>query len=156
MRRSDDGRFVFHLGKREKSLLLEVLKLYPLIPEAYHLDRNENQSGTAPDEASQKLIAEALAEQRQKNKDQLRSMLEDPGRFTQHGATWHLSLSTAEVDWLLQVLNDIRVGSWIRLGSPDPKAKRRPEVTADGVPYFWAMELSGLFEGMLLKALTGD
>ena len=36
-----------------------------------------------------------------------------------------LTLSGPEIEWLLQVLNDVRVGSWIALGSPDPESGKK-------------------------------
>ena len=153
LRKADQGQFFFQIGKREKLLLFEVLKFYPLIPASYSRGGHSKQTG---EESSRKLIEEALAEQRQENKRQLKAMLEDPARFTEHDGGWQFSMSQCELEWLLQVLNDIRVGSWIRLGSPDPKEERRAELSGQSAPYFWAMELCGHFESVLLHALTRE
>ena len=153
LRRADQGQFVFQLGKREKPLLFEVLKFYPLIPASYNRwSGGQDRS----DEASHKLIEEALTEQRHANKRQLQAILEDPGRFTEYDGGWQFSMSASELEWLLQVLNDIRVGSWIMLGSLDPKEQRRVELTGKNAPYLWAMELCGHFETVLLQALSGQ
>jgi hypothetical protein len=64
-----------------------------------------------------------------------------------------LSLSPAEVEWVLQVLNDIRVGSWIILGSPE---ERLPELNETNAPHVWAMEMAGHFQAQLLEALQGE
>jgi len=138
----------FELGRREKHLLLELLKLYPCIPSAHHLQR----SNRMPD-ASQTLLAETLAEQRALNKRQVEAFLADSGRFRQKEADWRLSLSSTELEWLLQILNDIRVGSWIRLGSPEAKLEMNVlnETTA---PHFWAMEMAGHFQMELLHSLN--
>ena len=83
-----------------------------------------SKAGRLPDpEANQQLLDEALAEQRAENRRQLQALLADPRRFAHTETGARLSLSPAEVEWLLQVLNDIRVGSWVRLGSPDDKAR---------------------------------
>jgi len=50
-------------------------------------------------------------------------------------------------------LNDIRVGSWIKLGSPDPDASRRGGWTEETAPYWLTMELCGAFQMVLLDAL---
>jgi len=142
-------KFIFQIGTREKTLLFGVLKLYPCIPAAHrvkHLDRLHD--------SSQKLLDEALAEQRAENKKQLEAFLAEPARFeqTEHGCRF--SLSRAELEWLLQILNDIRIGSWIKLGSPDEKRGMRPldkETAAD----FWAMELAGALQMQMLEALKG-
>jgi hypothetical protein len=142
-------KLVFQLGKREKQVLLEVLKLYPLIPPAH---QRLSQAGALPDqEASQRLLDEALAEQRRENKKHLQALLAAPYRFRETQAGCHLSLSTSDVEWLLQILNDIRVGCWIRLGSPEEKLKELNEKTA---PDVWGMELAGAFQMELLEAVN--
>jgi hypothetical protein len=76
------------------------------------------------------LIEEALAEQRSENKRQLQAMLADPSRFTERDGGWQFAMSHSDLEWLLQVLNDIRVGSWIMLDLriPSPAASgERPE-----------------------------
>ena len=153
LRKADEGQFIFQLGKREKLLLFEVLKFYPLIPPAHACEGRAK--GTA-NETSYKLIEEALVEQRRENKRQLQAWLEDSARFTECDGGWQFFVSPVELEWLLQVLNDIRVGSWIILGSPDPKDQRRVELSGQNAPYFWAMELCGHFESVLLHALGGD
>lgn len=141
---------VFILSNREKLMLCQLLGHYPRIPESYHLAKSP---GAGAADASHKLIEEALAEQRQENKRQLQALLDSPDRFKSAGNGWHLTLSRAETDWLLQVLNDVRVGSWIQLGSPDPKSKQRFELNASTAASFWSMELCGHFQAVLLQAL---
>ena len=62
------------------------------------------------------------------------------------------ALSGSELEWLLQVLNDIRVGSWIILGSPEQWFEAATPQTA---PHLWAMELAGAFEMAFLPAVEG-
>ena len=142
--------FLFHLGKREKILLTQVLRLYPRIPPAsFRLSK----SSKLPDaEANQRLLDESLAEQREANRKALHTFLTDPRRFTDTEAGSRLSLSRAELEWLLQILNDVRVGSWIILGSPEQamEFKLLNEKTAAD---FWAMEMSGQFQMRFLEAL---
>jgi hypothetical protein len=83
----------------------------------------------------------------------LQALLADPQRFKPAETGARLSLSPAEVEWVLQVLNDVRVGSWIILGSPDEKRTELNERTA---PHFAAMETAGYFEAQLLEALRGE
>ncbi len=145
------NRLVFELGQREKRSLPHLLKLYPCVPSAHHV---LSKSGRVPERAaSQQLLDEALSEQREQNRKQVRALLADPRRFepTQTGA--RLSLSRAEVEWLMQVLNDVRVGSWVILGSPDQKPV---ELSSANAPHFLAMEMAGYFQMQLLEALEGD
>ena len=143
-------RLVFHLGPREKRSLLQLLRLYPCVPSAHQV---LSRTGRVPDqEANQRLLDEALAEQRAENKKQLQALRDDARRFEQTKTGARLSLSPAEVEWVLQVLNDIRVGNWVILGSPD---ERPGELTAANAPHFLAMELAGYFQIPLLEALGG-
>lgn len=144
------GNFLFQLGKREKLLLFEVLRLYPRIPPATF---RISKSGKSPDaEANQRLLDESLAEQRAENRKTLHAFLTDPRRFVDTESGSRLSVSPSELDWLLQILNDVRVGSWIILGSPEQglEFKLLNEKTAAD---FWAMEMSGQFQMRFLEAL---
>ena len=146
--RSTNGKFVFHLGQRDKLLLLQVLKLYPRITSA---SQPLSKSSRLPDrESNQRLLEEALAEQRAENKKHLETFLTDPRRFADTEAGCRLTLSRSDMEWLLQVLNDIRIGSWILLGSPEEKFAKLTLATA---PHYWAMEMSGIFQSSFLEAL---
>lgn len=148
--RAGKQKLEFQLAKREKRLLFRLLSLYPCIPPAHH---RLSQSRPPPDaESAQQLLNEALQEQRTENRRQLESLLKDPARLRETESAWTLSLSTAEVEWLLQILNDIRVGSWITLGCPEQSRETLNEQTA---PHLWAMELSGYFQVQLLQAVQG-
>jgi len=144
------GNFLFQFGKREKHLLTQVLRLYPRIPPAtFRLSK----SGKLPDaEANQCLLDESLAERREQNRKTLQAFLADARRFTDTESGSRLSLSSSELEWLLQILNDVRVGSWIILGSPQQgiEFKILNEKTAAD---FWAMEMSGQFQVRFLEAL---
>jgi hypothetical protein len=144
--------FAVQLGKREERLLFEVLKLYPRIPPAHH---RLSQSGKLSErQDSQALLDEALAEQRADNQRQLRALLNDPQHLKRSNLGCQISLRPADMEWLLQVLNDIRVGSWLRLGSPEEKVKPAM-LTEVNAPDVWAMEMSGYFQMHLLAALEG-
>ncbi len=140
---------VFHLGQREKQLLLETLKLYPLVPAAHHR-LSKDGKGLKADE-DQRLLEEALAEQRQENRRHVLAMLNEPQRFRGTKSGFELRLTPAQVEWLLQVLNDVRVGSWLALGQSEQGEE--PKLTKQNVKYYLAMELCGLFESAFLAAL---
>jgi hypothetical protein len=142
------SRLIFQLGQREERLLLRVLSLYPCVPPAH---RQLSKGGRLPEpEANQRLLDEALAEHRADNKKQLQALLADRRRFTHTETGVQLSLSPAQVDWVLQVLNDVRVGSWVLLGSPEELAVDLNEKTA---PHVRAMEMAGYFQAQFLEAL---
>lgn len=147
--RSDQRGFVFQLGKREKQLLLETLQLYPLVPATHH---RLAQTGDSPeDQERQRLLDEALAEHRRERRRQLQDMLNEPRRFQETETGCQLHLGASQTEWLLQVLNDVRVGSWLALGQPEQGEE--PQPTKHNAHCFLALEVCGLFESALLAAL---
>ena len=146
----DGESFLFHISKREKGLLFEVLKLYPLIPIAHH---RVSQTAAAPRLLeSQKLLESALADRTRENKRQLLAMLNQEALLQETDGAHRLTLSGSRMEWLLQVLNDIRVGSWLILGEPDEKKGKPIELNDKNARYYAAMEFCGLFQMMLLDA----
>lgn len=146
--REKDG-FEFQLPSREKDLLWQLLRLYPRIPS----NHQPLSKGAKLDESTQHLLEEALAETRGQNQRALQTLLDDPQRLRPHqGGGWRLKLSNDDVEWLLQVLNDIRVGSWIHLGSPESPLR---VINAETAPDVWAMEMAGSFQMRLLEILAG-
>jgi hypothetical protein len=149
--RSARGRLVFHLSRRERPLLLAVLERYPCIPPAHH--RLSRKAPTADADANQQLLEEALAEHRAERLQQLRALLADPKRWRELPTGAELTLSGGDLEWLLQVLNDVRVGSWVLLGSPERPVE---VVNEETTPYLWAMEVAGFFQMQLLHAQQGE
>jgi len=141
---------VFRISKREKRLLFEILKLYPLIPTAHH--RLSRTADAKTIEADQRLLEEALAEQKKENRKQLMAMLAEENRFVAAGDGYRFTLSTHKTDWLLQILNDIRVGSWVKLGCPDEKNGKPAELKDEDLYYYFAMEYCFLLQCAWLSA----
>jgi len=146
-----EGRFYLQLGHWEKRLLMELLELYPRTGSTGL--RRSNAKLRPEVEASQRLLDEALAEHRTETKKRMEALLADPNRFEKTEAGARLSLTPPEVEWFLQLLNDIRVGSWVLLGSPEGKVSQLNEQTA---PYVWALEMSAYFQEHLLEAMEGE
>jgi len=140
---------VFQLGPRERQLLLEIIRLYPLVPASHHRLSKDGKGPNADD--NQHLLEEALAEQRQEYRRQVLAMLNELQRFRETKSGFELALTPAQVEWLLQVLNDVRVGSWLALGEPEQGIE--PAVTEQNAKYHFAMEVCGLFQSVLLAAL---
>ena len=101
----------------------------------------------------QRLLDEALAEQRAANKRHLHAWLATPERFQKTRAGYRFTLERADSEWLLQVLNDIRVGHWLRLGSPEAGELKPQNLDAKLLPAWLAMEMSGYFQMTILEAL---
>jgi hypothetical protein len=144
------GKLIFRMGESERSLLLTLFELYPRVPSAAGLSSRGGKPTHSKD--SQSLLEDALAEQRAETKKRLRTFLDESKRFEPADKGWKFSLTDVEADWLLQVLNDIRVGSWVALGSPE---ERLDVVNESNMRDFWAMEISGRFEMILLESVRG-
>jgi len=147
---AEKGSFVFQISKREKRLLFVVLKLYPLIPAAHH--RISKTATEKHVKEYQKLLDEALAERKRENKRQLLAMLQEESRFKEADGGYRFTLTAPQTEWLLQVLNDIRVGSWLVLGEPDEKKRKSPELNSENAIYYAAMEFCGYFQMSMLDA----
>jgi len=145
--RASKDKVVMALSKREKSLLLKILELYPRVPSSYQQLSRTSVSKDLEDH--QQLLDEALLEQRTENKQRLARFLGNPLTFEQNSQGCCLHLCQTDMEWLLQILNDVRVGSWIALGSPEEKL---PALNPETAPDFWAMEIAGFLEVSLLNA----
>jgi len=148
------GGFVFFLEKREKQQLLALLHRYPLVPSA-HQSLSKSAAAAHQNEANQRLLDEALAEQREENKKQFQQLLKDKNRFHPTEDGWHMTLSGPDIEWLLQVLNELRVGNWLALGAPEHDVWDF-ELSQENAPCAWAMEMAGYFQVQLLEALHGE
>jgi hypothetical protein len=138
------------LSQREQDLFLAVLKLYPRMPAPLSPDKTGRSSGALM--ASHRLLQESLAEHRAQTQNELRRWLSDASRWRQKGSLSAFRLKEAEAEMLLQVFNDIRVGSWVALGSPE---ERRPLLNQQSAPDIWAMDLAGHFQMAVLLGLRG-
>jgi hypothetical protein len=147
--RAGKTSLVFQLVQREKQLLLETIRLYPLVPASHH--RLSKGSEVPQADENQRLLEEALAEKREENRRQALAMLNEPQRFRTTDSGFELTLTPTQVEWLLQVLNDVRVGSWLALGEPEPGAE--PEITEQNAKYHLGLQVSGMFQSVLLAAL---
>ena len=150
--RREETHCSFLIGKRERDLLLSLLQRYPIVNSAHFRTRDPNKSEEA--QKNHELLEEALAEQQRENRKQLEQMLNEPGRFVESDLGFTFRLSFSEIEWLLQVLNDIRVGAWIQLGQPGPGPE--PELTRpldeQTMVLAWTVEIAGLFQSALLQA----
>ena len=107
----------------------------------------------AADAENQTLLEEAIAAQQQTHKQQVEALLANKARFVEESGGFRFALDRDQVEWLLQVLNDVRVGSWLILGCPDPEAGKPPKPTPKNAPFLLAMELCAHFQYELLEAL---
>lgn len=148
----EDGEVTFLIGKREREMLFTLLKKYPVLPASHF--RKGAETGKK-ERSDAELLEEALAEQQRDNRRRLEQMLKEQGRFEEDELGYRFRLSPPEMEWLLQVLNDIRVGSWALLGGPDLQESfflNQVKPDEQSVQLAWSMEVAGLFQHSILQA----
>ena len=146
--------FQFEISEDEKGLLFHLLRLYPLVP-ATHYRLSKDKKIPNRDE-NQLLLDEALSTQRLENRKQVEAMLNEPKRFVACAAGCQVSFSRGEMEWLLQVFNDVRLGSWIALGSPDQLEEMRQRRRPQTARHVLTMDLAAFFEVAFLGAISGE
>jgi hypothetical protein len=151
--RREGDRFEFRLGRREKGALTEVLGAFPVIPIEHHrLSRGRVKQADDPNQA---LLTDAMTAFKTESRRRLDRFLEDRERFVADERGYRVRLGRDEVEWLLRVLNDVRVGCWIRLGSPEPDEEAALEASDANLRHLALMHLAGEFEYALVAALDG-
>ena len=146
----EETHYTFLIGKREREMLFTLLRRYPVVIGGHYRTRHPAKTDEA--KKNQQLLEEALAEQQKENRKQLELMLTQTGRFAENDLGFTFRLNDSELEWLLQVLNDIRVGSWVQLGEPNQDATPQIALTEQNMQLAWAMEMAGLFQHSLLEA----
>ena len=149
LNRSNGRGCSFHLLHREKKALLNTIALYPQAPKAYQQLSRTTQGSNAGE--NQRMLEEALAEHRAENRQNVLTLLKKPRRFRKKKPGFEVTFKRQEVEWLLQVLNDVRVGCWIALGEPDQD--EMPEITKANAEFHLRLYLCGGFQSVLLAAL---
>ena len=146
--------FQFEISADEKGLLFQLLQLYPLVPATHYRLSKDRQISNR--EENQLLLDETLSSQRLANRQQVEAMLNEPKRFATCAAGYQVSFRRGEMEWLLQVFNDVRLGSWIALGSPDHQEEMRQRRKPQAARHLLIMDLTAFFETAFLDALSGE
>ena len=142
---------IFRINAREEALLLAMLRLYPVLENSHH---RISQDPKAAASAEQRLLEESMGQQRAAHRRKVDALFQTPQRFFKEVlGERHLVLTGAQLEWLLQVLNDIRVGSWVKLGCPDLLKDAPPEANRANARALQSMQLSGQFQSALLEAV---
>lgn len=146
-------KFVFELMSEEKELLSKIFGLYPM------LDRDKIElSKTIKDEQicqSKKILSDAFKEFQDSNKRFISELFEKSDNFkpSEDYEYYTLELDGEQIERLLQILNDIRVGMWQKLGCPDLENRKDFIRSAEYVFAVYIMDICEYFEYYLLKAL---
>ena len=119
-------------------------------PIATTLSAKISRTGTDPKAAErEKLLNESLAEHRAELKRKVAGVV-SPEKFKTSGKSRLLQINSEEREILLQVLNDIRIGSWQLLGEPDELELNPSEIPGPERRYWHCMHLAGYFQYHLI------
>ncbi len=151
LRRSDD-QVLIELEAAERFVITELLKRYPVLPaDHFQLSKCSDEEGIEEDEA---FLHETLSDEQKSNRREITKFLEGENGFKPVGDAYQVTLTRERIEWLLQIVNDIRVGSWAMLGSPD-EIHEVDELSTDPqkASLAFAMEISTVVQSILLAAL---
>jgi hypothetical protein len=154
-RRLDDGGLSVLLDQREWRIFSALLAQY-----ASGLDRPLPTSHSSEDpviEESNTWLREMQATHRQNLVKRAATWLEAGSTPSQEDASQKmLRLSGHDVEWMLQVFNNLRVSHWMLLGCPNEADLKGEKWTEAQLPSVWSMGLCGMFQSVLLQALNGS
>lgn len=151
--RRTETALVFQLGKKEAPLLLEALSHYPVLSTGYQPLSKHAPREPEKQQADQQMLEEALAAQKSENRLRLAQFLSVPERIKPNASGCRFTLELSEVEWFLQILNDLRVGSWHAAGAPEDLDAQMLEINEKTLPHLWVMDVSGFFQSQILEAL---
>ena len=145
--------FVFQLSKNEVDWLVAILHFFPQRESpSYKITKG----GTKDLTTAQTLLDDALSQQRAEQERKLNKFLGSPDRFRPEGQDqFRLVLTAEQMEWMLQILNEVRVGCWMKLGSPELEKRPDRDLSPEEGRLMAALELSGFFQMVLLGACDG-
>jgi hypothetical protein len=147
IKQTKDG-WRYQLNQPEANCLRSLLNQFPITANAtVKISRTESNPQTIDRE---KLLNESLADHREQLKKIARSLM-GADKFKVRDKDWLLCINSEEREILLQILNDIRVGSWRALGEPENLAIQTPNPTEQEQVFYNIMNLAGYFEYKLLN-----
>ena len=146
----EGGKFTFRFEQAEREWFRHILDLYPVQQTAL---KGAEESG------ADDLLEKALAERRKKLRGDAEIFLKagkleiDPA-FNEF---WDLTLNATEIEELLQILNNVRVGLWLRMGKPDPSIEQLmpTKPNEEQVRAHMVMHVSAAWQAALMAAVDG-
>src|ERR1017187_2761698 len=143
----------YELNQGEGDCLRSLLQQFPITANTHaKISKTDADPETVERE---KLLNESLAEHRKELKKQAMNLLA-PGKFKRGEKGYLLTLNPEEREILLQILNDLRIGSWHVLGEPEELEPETPPQTEKELVFYNLMNLAGYFEAAFLHASGGD
>lgn len=146
-----DSALVLELGLAETDFLKQILADYPLVADesrrfSAFADANEVRENV-------QLLQSSLHEHTQSNRAKLRAWLASTETWKPFADRTLLFLKTEDCSWFLQILNDLRIGSWQKLDCPNPEEFDSVELNRENAHPLLAMKISGFLQTLILNAL---
>ena len=146
-----DSALVLELGVAETDFLKQILSDYPLAA-------NESRRFSAFADAGEvwentTLLQSSLREHAQTNRAKLRLWLDSPETWKHFPDRTLLFLKTEDCSWFLQILNDLRIGSWRKLDCPEQEELDSIEINRENAHPLLAMKVSGFLQTLILNAI---
>jgi len=143
----------YRLNQNEADCLRSLLQQFPITAD---VSATISKTGADPETVErEKLLNESLAGHRKELKKQAMKLLAAE-KFKKVENVYWLTLNPEEHEILLQILNDIRVGSWRVLGEPEDLDRKPPLESEKELAFYKMMNLAGHFEAALLHPVSGD
>lgn len=148
---------VLALRPRDREQWVFLLRRYPVFrPCDHRLASPRDEEGLA---AEQRVLEEALTEQHKGNRKLIEGFIQErlalPAPSDPNAPqSIRLTVTQAEVNWLLEILNDVRIGCWVSLGRPDEEQLHSGQLVATHPLECGAMELAAWVQLFLLGALA--
>lgn len=148
---------VFELEPVETQIILLLFSSDPILfdpgrppgktPHSKEADAEEEDT-----ETDQTCLRDALQESRNENRVKAGEFLRRRLRKRPNAETTLLTLPSADLDWLLQMLNEIRVGSWYALNCPDEHEEPRLSKNPEHLHHVLRLDFSGMLQSLILAA----
>jgi hypothetical protein len=145
---------VFSLGAHEKGFLERLLGFYPLMPATGHGLTRDSRDDTLAE--ATRFLQESLRDARAEHSRWLRECFVAGDALTPEGESWRLILDADGAERLLRILNDLRVGAWMRLGCPEAAFEEELTNSPKWAPFYAIMMLAGQFEMELIHGLHDE
>jgi len=148
----DEEGVVFSIEPEELEALRWALLAFPVDSDA-EFEISRYSEGREIDEARELLLS-AHEDWETSLELRIAEFVEDESRLEPMDGALRMALSFEEIEWALQALNAVRVGSWRRLGCPE-SLEDLDEAEEPNADHFM-MEVCGMFQSCLLYALDPE
>ena len=152
--RQEDGQFELRMEEEEWRSLCQLLSQYPLTPADHHSLNSKNNPDPGLKESDQ-WLRDSVSKHQTDRELQIKQWIQGIEPVdSDEGHLYPVLFDAERADWLIEILNDLRVGSWMSLNCPAPETLSDKSPDSEEWPRIWIMEVSGMNQSILLQALS--